>query len=136
MEAVHSRSSRTNFRRWIERSADGKTLASGRLEPIKNEWTITMIDMATRAVRTLKGSQGIFAPRWSPDGRYIVAISYGNGKLQLYDFRSDKWTTPDLPISSFGYLAWSKDSAYLYFDTDYRTIPATARERPEVGEDD
>lgn len=23
---------------------------------------------------------------------------------------------PDLPINSFGYLAWSKDSAFVYFD--------------------
>ena len=110
-------------------SADGKTLASGKLELIKNEWTITMIDMATRAVRTLNGSHGIFAPRWSPDGRYIVAISYGNGKLQLYDFRSDKWTTPNLPITSFGYLTWSKDSAYVYFDTVLSNDPGFFRLR-------
>jgi WD40 repeat protein len=88
-----------------------------------------MDDMATRAVRTLNGSQGIFAPRWSPDGRYIVAISYGNGKLKLYDFRSDKWTTPDLPITSFGYLAWSKDSAYVYFDTVLSNDPGFFRLR-------
>ena len=110
-------------------SADGKTLASGKLELIKNEWTITMIDMATRAVRTLNGSHGIFAPRWSADGRYIVAISYGNGKLQLYDFRSDKWTTPNLPITSFGYLTWSKDSAYVYFDTVLSNDPGFFRLR-------
>jgi len=110
-------------------SADGKTLASGRLEPTKNEWTITMIDMPTRAVRTLNGSQGMFAPRWSPDGRYIVAISYGNGKLRLYDVRSDKWTTPDLPITTFGYLAWSKDSTYVYFDTVLSNDPGFFRLR-------
>jgi Tol biopolymer transport system component len=98
-------------------SADGKTLAFGRFDQIKNEWTIGLVDVQTHALRTLSGSKNIFAPRWSPDGRYIVAISYGNGKLQLCDTQSGKWITPDLPLTSFGYLAWSKDSAYVYFDT-------------------
>jgi hypothetical protein len=35
----------------------------------------------------------------------------------LYDVKTEKWrqlnTTPDF----FGYLAWSQDSAYVYFDT-------------------
>jgi eukaryotic-like serine/threonine-protein kinase len=98
-------------------SSDGKTLAFGRNDQIKNEWTIGLFELQTHTLRTLQGSQGIFAPRWSPDGRYIVAISFGNGKLQLYDFKTGRWAIPDLPITSFGYLAWSRDSTYVYFDT-------------------
>ncbi len=98
-------------------SADGKTLALGRFEPIKNEWTIGLFDVQTHSLRMLSGSQGIFAPRWSPDGRYIIAISYGNNKLELYDVQHEQWTAPNLPLTTFGYLAWSKDSAYIYFDT-------------------
>jgi Tol biopolymer transport system component/predicted Ser/Thr protein kinase len=98
-------------------SADGKTVAFGRFDAVKSEWTVGLFDVQTHALRTLAGSRGIFAPRWSPDSRYIVAISYGNNKLKLYDVRNEKWTTPELPINTFGYLAWSKDSAYVYFDT-------------------
>jgi len=98
-------------------SADGNTLAFGRLDQIKNEWTIGLADVQNHTIRTLAGSQGIFAPRWSPDGRYIVAITHGNGKLKLYDVQNEKWMTVDLPLTFLGYLAWSKDSAYVYFDT-------------------
>jgi Tol biopolymer transport system component len=98
-------------------SADGKTVAFGRYDPIKNEWTISLVDLQTHTLRTLPDSKGNFAPRWSPDGRYIMGLSFGNDTLQLYDFQTEKWTVPKLPINTFGYLAWSKDSAYVYFDT-------------------
>src|SRR5262249_21849587 len=68
--------------------------------------------------RRLKGSQGIFAPRWSPDGKYIVGISDDNNKLVLYDVKAEAWR--QLPVTDMGfmgYLTWSSDSAYLYFDT-------------------
>ena len=98
-------------------SADGKTLAFGRFDQIKGQWTIGLVDMQTHAARTLPGSQDVFAPRWSPDGSRIVALAFGNGKLKLYDVQNEKWTTPDLQLTNFGYLAWSRDSAYVYFDT-------------------
>ena len=31
----------------------------------------------------LPGSDGLFSPRWSPDGRYIAAISFDQRKLML-----------------------------------------------------
>ena len=42
-------------------------------------------------VSELPGSRGIFAPRWSPDGRYIIAGSHRSDKLMLYDFKNHKW---------------------------------------------
>jgi hypothetical protein len=38
-------------------------------------------------------------------------------KLMLYDVKSEKWRQLNIDVSSFGYLAWSRDSAYVYFDT-------------------
>jgi hypothetical protein len=75
-------------------------------------------DSASRfhQVSQLAGSQKIFAPRWSPDGRYIVAIAMGNNKLVLYDLKNKTWRQLE-PNLTFGYLAWSHDSAYVYFDT-------------------
>ncbi len=37
--------------------------------------SIRVFDLATRQVSTLPGSQGMYSPRWSPDGRYIPALS-------------------------------------------------------------
>jgi Flp pilus assembly protein TadD len=42
-----------------------------------------MMDIGTREVERLPGSVGIWAPRWSPDGKYAVAP---DRKLHLYLF--------------------------------------------------
>jgi hypothetical protein len=76
-----------------------------------------LFDTKTRQISQLPGSTGIFAPRWSPDGRYIAAISSGNNKLMLFEAKASQWRQLDAGLDLFGYLAWSHDSAYLYFDT-------------------
>jgi hypothetical protein len=35
----------------------------------------------------------------------------------LYDVKLEKWRELNIGLNSFGYLAWSHDSAYVYFDT-------------------
>ncbi len=35
----------------------------------------------------------------------------------LYDTKTQKWRQVDTKQSSFGYLTWSGDSNYVYFDT-------------------
>ena len=77
---------------------------------------LELFDLKTRQMSQLPGSQRIFAPRWSPDGRFIVALSADNNRLMLYDVKTEKWQRLDTDLR-FGYLAWSRDSAYVYFDT-------------------
>ena len=97
---------------------DGKTLAFGHYAPLHSEQTfIELFDLQTRRVSELAGSRGIFGPRWSPDGRYIIALSYDGNKLMLCDVKAEKWRQVDTNLQSFGYIAWSQDSAYVYFDT-------------------
>src|SRR5216683_4732231 len=38
------------------------------------------------------GSEGLGAPRWSPDGQHISAISMTEEKLMLFDLKTQKWT--------------------------------------------
>ena len=98
-------------------SQDGKTLAFGHVHSSQPEQTfIEQLDLATHKISQLPGSQGIFGPRWSPDGRYIIAISSDNNKLMLYDVKAGKWRPLNVG-PNFGYLTWSHDSAYVYFDT-------------------
>jgi len=73
--------------------------------------SIRVFDLATRQVSTLPGSQGMFAPRWSPDGRYIPALSADDKRLLLFDFQTQRWT--ELAQGSMGWLEWSKDGQYL-----------------------
>lgn len=100
-------------------SADGKTLAFGRVDTLHPDKAyIALYALETHALTPLPGSQGIFAPRWSPNGRYIIAITAGgNDKLMLYDVQESKWREMPLSMQSFGYLSWSADSAFIYFDT-------------------
>jgi eukaryotic-like serine/threonine-protein kinase len=98
-------------------SSDGNLLAFGHHDPMDPERTyLELFDLKIRQMSQLPGSQRIFAPRWSPDGRFIVAISADNQKLMLYDVRAEKWRQLDTDLR-FGYLAWSRDSSYVYFDT-------------------
>ncbi len=73
--------------------------------------SIRVFDLATRKVSTLPGSQGMYSPRWSPDGRYIPALSVDSKRLLLFDFQTQQWT--ELAQGSLGWLEWSKDGQYL-----------------------
>jgi WD40 repeat protein len=75
------------------------------------------VDMKTRQTSTLPGSTGLFSPRWSPDGRYLLAISVeGSKKLLLYDFKTQKWSEWLSEASNVNYPHWSADSRYVYYD--------------------
>jgi serine/threonine protein kinase/Tol biopolymer transport system component len=112
-------------------SADGNTLAFGAVDDFHPDRTsIQLVDLKTHKLSTLTGSQGIFAPRWSPDGRYIIAITTGgNDKLMLYDVKNEKWRELNVDLSSFGYLSWSADSTSIYFDTVLSGTPGYFRLR-------
>jgi Tol biopolymer transport system component len=49
------------------------------------EAKIMLLDLKSRALTQVSGSQGLCCPRWSPDGRYVVALSADNEKLMLMD---------------------------------------------------
>lgn len=100
-------------------SPDGKTLAFGHYDQLSAEKTfIQLLDLETHQISQLPGSQGIFGPRWSPDGRYIVAQAHDNQKLMLYDVQTKTWRLLVTDAKWFlGYQAWSRDRVYVYFDT-------------------
>jgi Tol biopolymer transport system component len=75
---------------------------------------IALIDLKTRQVTTLPGSEHLVSPRWSPDGKYIAAMPADSSGLLLFDFSTAAWTR--LLSFHIGYPNWSHDSKYLYFD--------------------
>ena len=97
-------------------SGDGKQLAFARYDMFHVDKTsIRVWNVGTQEFSELPGASGIFAPRWSPDGHYIIGITVGNGKLMLYDTRTHEWRP--VAVDTVGYLTWSRDSAYVYYDT-------------------
>ena len=98
-------------------SPDGKTVAFGRLPQLMSDEpgpdAIYLLDLATKKVSELPGSEGLFSPRWSPDGRYIAAITHDQTKLMLYDTTTKQWR-----VLAQGYLAdpvWSNDGKAIFF---------------------
>ena len=73
---------------------------------------IHILDVASRQISDLPGSQGLYSPRWSPDGRYISAFSADSKTLLQFDFQSKKWT--ELAHGSLSWLNWSHDGHYVY----------------------
>jgi Tol biopolymer transport system component/DNA-binding winged helix-turn-helix (wHTH) protein len=88
---------------------------------------IDLFDLKTRQVSTLPGSEGLFSPHWSPDGRYVVAMSADSQKLLLFDFSTHKWS--ELVSSPAAFPNWSHDGRYIYFSNPYIAEPAVYRVR-------
>ncbi len=77
---------------------------------------IHIVDLKTSQISDVPGSENLFSPRCSPDGRYIAALSGDSTKLMLYDMEKKTWA--QLAVSRFGFENWSRDGQYLYAE-DY-----------------
>jgi Tol biopolymer transport system component/DNA-binding winged helix-turn-helix (wHTH) protein len=102
-------------------SPDGKSIAltlneAGSASSLPDGPGIAILDLPPSGkLSLLPGAKQMFSPRWSPDGRYIAAISDDSQKLMLFDRDTQQWQElVSLPI---GYPSWSHDGKYVYFDT-------------------
>ncbi len=92
-------------------SPDGNSVAFGGVFSALDG--IHIFDLKTRQVSTLPGSDKLFSPRWSPDGRYMVGMPADSLGLRLFDFKTQKWAV--LSDTAAGYPGWSQDGKYVYF---------------------
>ena len=97
-------------------SADGMSIAFGRVPDLMGKENglraIQVLDLRTHALTVLPGSEGLFSPRWSPDGRYIAAISLDERKLMLFDVARRTWSL--LADTSVVDPVWTSDSKAIY----------------------
>ena len=79
---------------------------------------ISILNLDTHVISTLRGSEGLFCGRWSSNGRYVVGMTLDYRKLMLFDFDTQKWTelltsTTNKP-RTFDTPRWSADMKYVY----------------------
>jgi Tol biopolymer transport system component/DNA-binding winged helix-turn-helix (wHTH) protein len=75
------------------------------------------MDLKTHAVSAVPGSEGLFSPRWSPDGKTIVALNVGLNGMMIGDIASRKWSPLLVPLagSALGWPQWSSDGSLVYY---------------------
>jgi Tol biopolymer transport system component len=70
------------------------------------------IDLRTQRNERIPGTDGLYNPLWSPDGRQLAVIDASSQRLFLVDLKTGKRTQLSQPMV---YPVWSADSQYLYY---------------------
>src|SRR5207244_542603 len=74
---------------------------------------IRVFDLGSREISAFPGSDDLFSPRLSPNGRYLAALSRDSGTLMLYDSRAQKWSKWLSEPGNIAFPTCSKDSRDL-----------------------
>lgn len=104
-----------------EWSPDGNSLAfGGNVFTLRSSDApaIHILNLKTRQITDIPGSAKLYSPRWSSDGRYLLAMTVDFQKVVLYNFAQQKWE--DLvTMTQPSYPAWSHDGKCVYFANPY-----------------
>ncbi|PYV12915.1 MAG: hypothetical protein DMG21_22395 [Acidobacteria bacterium] len=98
-------------------SPEGDRLAFGGGGGDESQTAIRILELKTHQVTMLPHSQGLFSPRWSQDGLYLLAMHADSTDLMLFDFKTQKWAM--LVKGLVGYPSWSRDGRSVYFLRPY-----------------
>jgi dipeptidyl aminopeptidase/acylaminoacyl peptidase len=97
-------------------SPDGASLAFGCMAcGAASSPSIHVVDMKSGRISALPGSEGMWSPRWSPNGRFIAGLSVSGFKVVLYDIQTQKQS--ELSSVRSGYPSWSQDGEFLFYET-------------------
>jgi len=105
-------------------SPDGRMIIFGRPPDIMGEAgepkAIHLLSLENGQMSTLPGSERLFSPRWSKDGRYIAGLTVAlPSTLMLFDVAAQKWRPMGV---TGGNLVWANDSKSLFL-TGYDQDP-------------
>jgi Tol biopolymer transport system component len=97
-------------------SPDGNQLLFGRWRWVlagTETVSLRLLDLRTNQLSTVPGSEGLWSPRWSRDGRHAAALDL-KGNLMLFDLKTQK--REQLATGDVDEFNWSRDGKYIYFN--------------------
>ncbi len=97
-------------------SSDGNSLVFGREPDLMGKEsgtrTLQIVNLSSHQTDQIPNSNDLFSPRWSPDGKWIVALTADQKAVMLYDVNLRRWQL--LASTSAADPIWSTDSKAIY----------------------
>jgi eukaryotic-like serine/threonine-protein kinase len=100
-------------------SPDGKSIIFGRIVSREPKVSLHEIDLETHKLADVPGSEGMWTPARSRDGKYLLAkTAAAPYTLKLYDFATKKWT--ELAQGSLADYGFYPDDKAIYYADDVK----------------
>jgi Tol biopolymer transport system component len=96
----------------------GKKMIFGRTPFIpesSEKVAIQVLDLSSKQVSVFPGSENLYGPRLSPDGKHLAAVTSDNKKLLIFDFQTQKWTDWVSEPGVITLATWTRDGQYIYY---------------------
>jgi Tol biopolymer transport system component len=97
-------------------ASDGISILFSNSDAFQSHLDLRILDLKTRQVATLAGTDGLTYAQISPDGRSIIAVEKATYNLILYNIAAH--TTRGL-ADTVDYPRWSTDGKFVYFNNVY-----------------
>jgi len=97
-------------------SPDGKSITFNDFPNPGQPRAIKVLDLATRKISIMPGSEGYYVGEWSPDGKYMMAVAQNPSRLVLYTVKSGTWRDIKKFEEAWGWCVWSNDSKSVYVE--------------------
>ena len=97
---------------------DGKRIIFGRTPFIpgsSEKVALQVLDLSSRQASIFPGSENLYGPRLSPDGKHLAAVTSDNKKLLIFDFQTQKWTDWVSEPGVITMAIWARDGRSIYY---------------------
>ncbi len=97
-------------------SPDGRSVVFGHILSREEKMNLHLIDLKSHKLSDIPGSEGLWAPAWSPDGKYLLARDSEMRRLSIFDFKTQKWSELVRAKEQFADDYFSHDGRAVYFE--------------------
>jgi Tol biopolymer transport system component len=95
-------------------SPDGNSLAYATVpDDPSSTRPLYIVNLKTRQATVVPNSARLGSPRWSPDGRYLLATD--DSRIMLYDFNLHSWQQLNQGKVEASYPVWTPEGKCVYF---------------------